>query len=198
MSSRVAIFIDVGNQFFCINKKWPSRKLNYKKYLAKAETFGTVVRAFAYGTQVENTASNFIVALHHLGYEPQYKQVERKVWYSWCVGMAMDIVRLVINDKVDTIIIGNSDRSMAPVISWAKEKGIQVIIIGCGINKELKTACDRWIEIDEVMLEPEVIHAATENNVSDNADDAGTKSNSEPISKIEEPDNADEDTDTAE
>ena len=167
MSNRVGVFIDVGNQFYCINKKWPSRKLNYEKYLTQTKTFGTIARAFAYGTQVNNTASRFIVALHHLGYEPQYKQVEKKVWYSWCVGIAMDIVRLVINNKVDTIIIGSSDRSIAPVISWAKEQGIQVIVMGCGINKELKTVCDRWIEINDSMLEAEVVRAEEKDDDDD-------------------------------
>lgn len=153
MSSRVSVFIDVGNQFYCINKKWAGRKLNYEKYLEKAKSFGGIGRAFAYGTQVDDTAAKFITALYHLGFEPQYKQVKKNVWYSWNVGMAMDIVRLVTNDKTDTIIIGNSDRSIAPVISWAKEKGVRVIVMACGINKELKNACDRWIEIDEAMLE---------------------------------------------
>jgi uncharacterized protein (TIGR00288 family) len=155
MSSRVSVFVDVGNQFYCINKKWPGRKLNYEKYLEKTKTFGTLGRAFAYGTQVDDTAAKFITALHHLGFEPQYKQVEKNVWYSWNVGMAMDIVRLVTNNKTDTIIIGNSDRSLSPVISWAKEKGVRVIVIACGINKELKLSCDRWVEIDEAMLESE-------------------------------------------
>lgn len=152
-SDRVSVFIDVGNQFYCINKKWEGRKLNYEQYLAKANTFGTVSRAFAYGTQVEDAAAKFITALHHLGFEPQYKQVEKNVWYSWGVGIAMDIVRLVTNDRTDTIIIGHSDRAMAPVIAWAKEKGVKVIIIACGINRDLKNECDSWIEIDESMLE---------------------------------------------
>lgn len=183
MSNRVGVFVDVGNQFYCINKKWPMRKLNYEKYLVKAKSFGTIARAFAYGTQVEDTAARFIVALHHLGYEPKYKQVERKVWYSWCVGMAMDIVRLVINDKVDTVIIGNSDRSMASVISWTKEQGVQVIVMSCGINKDLKTVCDRWIEIDDTMLELEVTHAKVESN--GDADTEGTKSDSRSDDAIE-------------
>ncbi|KKK91517.1 hypothetical protein LCGC14_2712150 [marine sediment metagenome] len=153
MSNRVGVFIDVGNQYYCINKKWLGRKLNYEKYLDAAKVFGPVVRAFAYGTQVEGVAVNFITVLHHLGYEPQYKTVEKKVWYSWNVGMAMDIVRLVTNNKIDVVVMGNSDNNMVPVISWAREKGIKVIITGCGINKELKQVCDRWIEINEGMLE---------------------------------------------
>ncbi len=153
MSSRVGVFIDVGNQFYCINKKWGGRKLNYASYLVKAKAFGEVVRAFAYGTQVNDAAAKFIIALRYLGYEPKYQQVAKNVWYSWNVGAAMDIVRLVMNDKIDTIVIGNSEKSIAHVIAWAKEKGVQVIVIGCGINSDLKAICNQWIEIDESMLE---------------------------------------------
>lgn len=151
MVNKVGVFVDVGNQFYCINKKWPGRKLNYEKYLDKAKTFGSVIRAFAYGIQIDDTAANFILVLNYLGYIPQFKDIEKYTKFSWDIGMAMDIVRL--HDKIDTVILGSSDRSVAPVISWAKEKGIQVVIIGCGISKELKTVCDIWIEIDESMLE---------------------------------------------
>ena len=153
MSNRVSVFIDVGNQFHCISKRWPGQKLDYKKYLDLAKTFGQIDRSFAYGTQIEDTAVKFITALSHLGYETRYKQVEKNVWYSWCAGMSMDIVRLVTNDKVDTVVIGNSDRCMTSVITWAKERGVRVIIIGCGINKELKDLCDKWVEINAGMLE---------------------------------------------
>lgn len=153
--NKVCVFVDVGNQYHTINKKWEGGKLNYVEYLRKASTYGTVKRAFAYGTQVDDTAAKFITALHHMGYEPQYKQVDKNTWFSWGVGIAMEIVRQVTNDKVDVIILGASGREMAPAVRWAREKGVRVIIIGCGINKELKNACDSWIEIDESMLEKE-------------------------------------------
>jgi uncharacterized protein (TIGR00288 family) len=155
MASKVCVFIDVGNQFYCINKKWPGRKLNYEKYLETANTFGSVTRAFAYGTQVEGAAINFITCLHHLGYEPHYKTVEKNSWYSWDVGMAVDIVRLILHDKTDVIIVGNSNRSMAPALQWAKERGVRVVVVGCGINKDLKDVCDQWIEISDKMLADE-------------------------------------------
>lgn len=151
MANRVGIFIDVGNQFYCINKKWEGRKLNYEEYKKKAGSFGVVARAFAYGTQVENAATKFISCLHHLGFEPNYKTVEKNSWYSWDVGMSMDMVRLC--DKVDTIIVGNSNRTIAPALAYMRDKGIRVVVIACGINKEVKEACDQWLEISETMLE---------------------------------------------
>lgn len=162
--NRVSVFVDVSNQYYCINKKWPGRKLNYERYLEKAKTFGSICRAFAYGTQVDDAAAKFITALHHLGYQAKYKQVEKNAWYSWAVGIAMDIVRLISNDKTDVVIIGNSDRTLAPVISWAKEHGVRVIVMACGINKDLKNTSDRWLEIDESMLE-ELVEAEAENKI---------------------------------
>ena len=154
MTNRVCVFIDVGNQFYCINKRWPGRKLNYERYMAKCKSFGQVNRAFAYGTQVDDSAIKFITALHHFGFEPHYKQIEKNTWYSWDVGMSLDIVRL--HQKSDVIIIGNSNRSIAPLVNWIKERGIRIIIMACGINKDVKEACDQWIEVTEDMLEDEV------------------------------------------
>lgn len=151
MDKRVGVFIDVGNQFYCINKKWEGRKLDYEKYKNKISSYGTIVRAFAYGTQIEGAASKFISCLHHLGFEPKYKTVEKNNWYSWDVGMAVDMVRIC--EKIDVAIIGNSSKSIAEAISFLKEKGIKVIVIACGISKDVKEACDQWVETEEELLE---------------------------------------------
>lgn len=153
MAARVGVFVDVSNQFYCINKRWPGRKLNYEAYRAKAETFGTIVRAFAYGTQIDDSASKFISCLYHFGFEPQYKNIEKDNWYCWDVGIAMDMVRM--HEKLDIVVLGTSNKSMAPVISYLKEKGVRVVVMGCGISREVKDTCDEWIEIKEVMLEQE-------------------------------------------
>ena len=148
---RIGVFIDVGNQFYCINKKWEGRKLNYETYKVKATEYGNIVRSFAYGTQVDEAASKFISCLHHLGFESRYKSVEKNKWYSWDVGISIDMVRL--SEKIDIAIIGNSNKSIVPALLYLKEKGIRVIVMACGISKEVKEACDQWIEINEDMLE---------------------------------------------
>jgi len=151
MSSKVTLLIDVGNQFFCINKRWPGRKLNYSEYLEKAKTFGTVTRAIAYGTQIDDSAATFITALHHLGFEPKFKQIEKNTWYAWDVGISVDVVRF--HEKTDVLVLGSSNRNMVPIIKWAKERGIRVVVMSCGVNRDLKDAADQWLEITESMLE---------------------------------------------
>ena len=164
---RVGVFIDVGNQFYCINKKWEGRKLDYEVYMQICKDFGEITRAFAYGTQIGNSAASFKTALHHIGFEPCYKQIEPGTWYSWNVGLAMDIVRL--HERMDIIIVGVSDRNIAPALAWAREKGIQVIVIACTINKDVRDSCDRWIEIAEDMLEDIEKENTEINNVSSEA-----------------------------
>ena len=150
---RVGIFIDVGNQYYCINKKWPGRKLNYRKYYDLAGSQGTIHCALAYGTQVGDSASKFTTCLRHLGFDPKYKTVEKNSWFVWDVGIAVDMMRY--SDKIDAVVLGNSNRSMIPAVQSLRERGIKVTIVSCGINKELKETADAWLEIEEDMLETE-------------------------------------------
>jgi uncharacterized protein (TIGR00288 family) len=152
MSSRVGVFVDVGDQFFRISKKWEGRKLNYQSYFDKAAEFGEVTRAIAYGTQMKRNATKFIACLHHIGFEPKYKDIEEGQWYTWSVGIAMDIMNLVNHNKIDVVILGISLKDIVPLITNVKERGVKVIVMSCGIHRELREAADRWIEIDENML----------------------------------------------
>lgn len=150
--SKIGVFVDVASCYYNINKKWPNRKLNYEIYLDIAKKEGSELsRAIAYGTHVEEGARKFISCLNLLGFEPKYRTVERNQWYSWDVGMSIDMVRN--HEKLDIIVIGNSNRNMAPVVEFLQEKGCKVIIISCGIPRELRECCFKWIEISEDMLE---------------------------------------------
>lgn len=76
---------------------------------------------------------------------------EEKRRVNWGCGMAVDIVNIV--DRVDTIIIGSSDPDLLPVVEFIKSKGVGVIIMAAGIHKDLKKACNQFVEISEDMLE---------------------------------------------
>lgn len=152
MGDRVGIFVDVGDQFFRINKKWEGRKLNYQAYYDKAKEFGSITRAIAYGTQMNRNATKFISCLHHIGFEPKYRDIEEGQWFNWSVGIAVDIMNLVSHDKIDTAVIGMSLKDIVPVITCIKDRGIKTVVISCGIHKELKLATDHWFEITETML----------------------------------------------
>lgn len=160
--NNTAVFADVSNLYYCIGRKYDGRKLDYERLFARVRDFGTVQRAFAYGTQVNQEASNFISCLRKLGYTTKYKQPkmsdtpgeEKKVIRKadWDVGIAMDAVRM--SDKVDTIILCSSDPDLVPLVEWIKDQGIRCIVLACGISRELKEVADQYFEIDAELLEP--------------------------------------------
>lgn len=164
MTSRIGIFVDVGDQFFRIDKKWEGRKLNYQIFYDRCKEYGSITRAFAYGTQVNKNATKFISCLHHIGFEPKYKDMEEGQWYSWSVGIAVDIMNLVNHDKIDTVIMGMSMKEVIPLVNCIKDKGVKVIVMSCGIHKDLKTAADMFIEINEEMLSTPDPQIVNENN----------------------------------
>jgi uncharacterized LabA/DUF88 family protein len=149
--NKVAILIDVQDQFFRVSKKWEGKRINYTKYLEQAKEFGTISRAFAYGTQVEDRAEKFINVLKYLNFETFFKQVKDNEWFNWSVTMCADMLRL--STQVDTIILGVGYPDLAPYITAMRDRGICVIMMGCGINKELKHVANKYIEIEESMLE---------------------------------------------
>lgn len=157
MSKRVGVFCDISNLYYCINKKFFKRKLDYEAYLKYCKDLGEVQHAIAYGAQMENEARGFIHCLRRIGFEPKYKapkdyhnntNFKRKA--DWDVGIAIDIVRYI--DRVDLIILGSADGDMAPAVEWAKERGVEVIVLACGISRELKDIT-KYVEIPESMLE---------------------------------------------
>jgi len=151
MSNRIGVFVDVGNQFFYANKKWPGKKINYQRYYDQAETLGHIQRAFAFGTQIDNSAAKFAAALTHIGFECRYRDIDRGKWYSWDVGMAMEMVRCC--EKLDVVVLGTSNYTMAHVVKYLRDQGVKVIIMACTIPKELRDVADQCIEVTERMLE---------------------------------------------
>lgn len=152
MSKQVGIFADVANLFYCINKRFSGRKLDYEKFRNKALDSEQLYRAFAYGTQIDLEAVKFIDCLKHFQYTPKFKkprQNENRV--NWSVGIAVDIFRII--DRIDIVVIGSSDNDLIPLIEWLKERGRSCVILASGISRDLKDIADRWCEIDESLLE---------------------------------------------
>jgi uncharacterized LabA/DUF88 family protein len=161
MFENTHVFIDSGNQYFNIGKKWPNKKLDYERLLNKIATFCKIDRTVIYGTQIKYSAEKFMCALKHIGAETKFRQISPNSWYSWNVGIATDIVRVVESGGVDTIVIGVSDRSFAPILEWVKEQGIRVIAFGCNLNGAISSVADEYYEITEDLLE-EASHGDSE------------------------------------
>jgi len=147
------VFVDVGNQFYYANKKWPGRKVNYRDYYALAQSHGHVCRAIAYGTQINGSAVKFTTALQHIGFECCWRNIERGKWYSWDVGMAMDAFSFAEQSELNVVILGSSNYTMVHVVRLLRERGVKVIIMACNIPQELRDAADECVEITEEMLE---------------------------------------------
>ena len=162
----IALFADVGNLYYCVGKRFEGgkpnyAKLDYAKLYAIAASFGTLSRAFAYGSQVSDEAINFINCLKKLGYDPKYKcpktvesegnKIVRKS--NWNVGIAMDVVRMIEHKRVDVVILASADADLVPLVQWVKDHGVRCIVLACGISRELKDAADQFIEIGEEYLE---------------------------------------------
>jgi len=163
MSSKtVGVFVDVGNLYHCVSKKFDGAKLNYKMYLDNVVSDGDIIyNATAYGVQVKDEAAKFIACLRHFGYEPKYRrprifqsqgrdQVRR---IPWSVGISMDIVRIVSSNKLDTVVLGSSEPEFVDLVNWVKERGVRCIVASCGIPKTIREAANDHIEITESYLE---------------------------------------------
>jgi len=158
MSKRIGVFVDVSNLYYCISKKFDKRKLDYRKYMKFIQDFGSISHAIAYGAQLKNEAVGFIHCLKQIGFEPKYKSpkdyhnkdnFKRKA--DWDVGIAIDVVRMI--DHLDMVILGTADGDLTPLVEWVKERGVEIVVLSCGISRELKDVANKYIEIPESMLE---------------------------------------------
>lgn len=175
--------MDVANLYGTISMKYGSRKLDYKAYYAYVQDFGDVVMANAYGSQMNNEAAGFINCLKAIGYHPVYKRIKSyqndthiKHKADWDVGIAIDIVKAIAN--IDMVILGSADGDFQPLTKWILEQGKQVIVLACGISKDLRESCTEAVEIPESMLEDknekvklEQDNRRTDSDIADNGSD---------------------------
>lgn len=155
---RVGVFVDVSNLYYCIGKKFDHRKLDYRKYLEFVRDFGDLVKVIAYGSQMSNEAAGFIHCLNKIGFKTKFKAVksynneqELRRKADWDVGITMDVVRMV--DRFDMIVLGTADGDLEPLVDWAIRRGVDVVVLACGISRDLKERATQYIEIPESLLE---------------------------------------------
>ena len=120
--------------------------------------FGELVKVVAYGSQMSNEAAGFIHCLEKIGFQTKFKAVksynneqELRRKADWDVGITMDIVSMI--DRFDMIILGTADGDLEPVVDWAMRRGVDVVILACGISRDLKDRATQHIEIPESLLE---------------------------------------------
>lgn len=149
---RIGLYVDVSNIYYCIGKKFDKRKLDYKKYLEYVKDLGQLDAAIAYGCHMKNEAYGFIHCLKELGYTTKFKTLRglrRKA--SWGANIAVDIVQNL--DALDLVVIGSADEDLKPIVTYCIEKGKTVLVLACGISKDLKESASEFVEIPESFLE---------------------------------------------
>lgn len=150
---RIAVFADVGNLYHTCIKKF-NRKVNFKKLLEWCNIGNSI--AIAYGVSSTND-KGFKKCLYDAG----FKEINFKTPKVFSDGtkkadqdgqMMTDIFRRI--EEFDTIILCSADGDFAPCLQLCRERGKEVIVIGCEISHELKDVAIAFQEIGEDFLEP--------------------------------------------
>lgn len=157
---KILLVVDVSNLYYTVGPKFAGRRLDYRKLYDHVSLRGQILRAIAYGSELEGNARGFKEVLQKIGYETKFKEPKRwlrdkadgseKRKADWDVGIAIDIVRIVNN--VDYVVMVTADGDMSPVAQYVQERGKLVRVIGCNISHELRDCCNSWMEVDEDLL----------------------------------------------
>lgn len=152
-----AIYLDVGDLHTNINRKFPGRRLNFRKLL---EIVGSVDTMIAYGAQVETEATKFIDFLGHVGFTCKFKRpksyetpfgIKHRRQADWGVGITVDVMLQV--DRLKEVYLGTSDEDALPLICALRERAIEVVVIGAHIPESIAEVANATLEVEEHMLE---------------------------------------------
>lgn len=161
-----ALMVDIGHLYHTISNKYPNKYLDYKKLLTKANDFGKVERAIAYGTQSGHEAGPFIACLRNFGYDVRYKrhqlQPDSKVIIRkalWDVGIAVDMIRL--STRYDNLVLASADTDLIPAIQYIREHGMRVVCMSFTIPQEIRENVDYYFEISEDLLQEKSTNVTT-------------------------------------
>jgi len=154
---KIGLFVDIPNLFYCAGKKFEGRRIDYQKLMNLMTEYGEVLRAVAYGGQRTTEAESFIRALKHLGFETRFKEpkeikIADKIvsFVQWEVGFCCDVVRTM--GRVDVVILASANPNLAELVQYVRGSGMQCVVIGVGIPRELRSVASRVVELDESIL----------------------------------------------
>ena len=143
------ILLDTGNLHYCVNRKYPNFRINYKKLLNEWSRKEDEV--IAYGAIPTHEAFTFRDALRNYGYRVKFKELGKGLkFYNPIIDITLECVNRVT--RINEIIIGTSNQELIPLVKWLQCHSIIVGVWGCGISFELQKIVDHYIEIKEEML----------------------------------------------
>jgi len=179
---KVLIAVDVSNLYYTVKKKFDGARVDYEKFKEFCSKYGEIYRALAFASQMQGAGDKFFECLKYLHYRVLIKDVKeypahmltcphcsknfsegtKRQKADWDVGIAIEIIKYT--NRVDVVILGSADGDMVPLVKHLQDNGIRVVIVGCGINSELRELADDFCEIGPRFLE----NALEETNVPTN------------------------------
>ncbi len=152
-NQRVGVYVDVQNMYYSAKNLYSS-KIDFDKLLDAAVMNRDLIRASAYVIKADTPdEENFFEALRRMGYEVKTKEL--KEFYGgqkkgdWDLGMTVDMIQQA--KKLDTIILVTGDGDFAVLVDHLKSMGCRVEVMSFGKSsaKEIREACDNFIDMDE-------------------------------------------------
>jgi len=144
---RAFIAIDVQNLWYgAIETYGPQFRVDYKKLkdiIAGSLEPESEIEAIAYLTEVDNRnydIQSFARLLGHLDYKVKcrrirYSKEKNYVLHSdWDVGIAVDTMERLMNDKFDTFVLVSGDGDFAFLLDALKRKNKHVVVYSFGAS----------------------------------------------------------------
>lgn len=66
----------------------------------------------------------------------------------------MHVLAEVIRVRDPYVLLGTQDPNIVPIVRALRGRGVYVEILGVGISRELRNACNKWTEVTEEILCP--------------------------------------------
>lgn len=157
MSRNIGLFVDISDLYIKVRRRYKNqRRLDFRKYYSFVEDLGGIQLAIAYGCQRGVEANGFKFLLSKIGFEPKFQNIgpnpnrDGPIRADWSVQMALDVAGNT--PHFNTLVLGSSHKSLLPVVQWAKQRGLMVIILASGISPTMQRAANHSIEIPESLL----------------------------------------------
>ncbi|WP_166425736.1 NYN domain-containing protein [Paraglaciecola sp. 20A4] len=158
MSPKIAVFVDVQNIYYTTRDAY-QRQFNYRKLWQHLSEQGEIVIANAYATERHDAQQQkFQAALKHIGFnvklKPFIQRSDGSAKGDWDVGITIDVLGAA--ERVDSVVLLSGDGDFDLLLKAIKDKyGVNTQVYGVPslTANSLISACDKFIEIDQSLLQ---------------------------------------------
>jgi len=155
LTNKKAIFIDTGNLYYCISKKFNARRLDYAKFL---ETTGPYDVKHAYVAQMNDQVDRFIKYLENLDFNVHVKSPRKRkvnsqfIWeIDWKIEITLNVIDFLDACEDGQVTLATNDVGFIPLIDDLLDQKVSISIIAAGVPNVFSEKT-RTIEIPESCL----------------------------------------------